>query len=100
VLFRGSSSRNRVIRRFVAVPAFPYPLLDFSDRLEDPLLDEIPQRAQHELDDHQGTTVSISDLWLNVELRRPLVVVSTAMISQQVSGKIFILNCYPTIDDR
>jgi len=77
----GTAEDSRAVRRFL------FQEQDFSDHLEDPLLDEIPQRSQHELDGHQGTTtVSVLDLWRNVEFHRPLLVVSSAMISQQVSG--------------
>jgi MFS family permease len=60
---------------------------DFSNSVEDPLLDETLQGSQHQLDDHrEPTSPSSLDLLMSFELRRPLVVVSSAMISQQVSG--------------
>jgi len=59
----------------------------FTNSVEDPLLEEVPQGFQHELDDRrEPTSVSIPNLLTSFELRRPLVVVSSAMISQQVSG--------------
>ena len=60
--------------------------LGFTNSVEDPLLDET-QGYQHESDNRRGPTpVSIPNLLTSIELRRPLVVVSSAMISQQVSG--------------
>ena len=35
---------------------------------------------------------------MNFELRRPLVVVSSAMVSQQVSGKRSTRRCFPPVD--
>ncbi|KAH9997557.1 hypothetical protein BJV77DRAFT_1058987 [Russula vinacea] len=59
---------------------------EFSNSVEDPLLDETPQGSQHQLDDHrEPTSPSSLNLLMSYELRRPLVVVSSAMISQQVS---------------
>ncbi|KAI0295489.1 general substrate transporter [Russula brevipes] len=62
---------------------------DFSESLGDPLLDEV-RRSPHELDDdddHRGpTSVSITELLTNFELQRPLVIVSSIMICQQLSG--------------
>jgi hypothetical protein len=61
--------------------------LDFADSVDDPLLDETPQGFQHESDDRsESTSVSIPNLLTSLEFRRPLVVVSFVMISQQVSG--------------
>src|SRR5258708_824348 len=63
------------------------PFLEFSNSVEDPLLDETPQESHDGLDDHRGpTSLPSLNLLTNLELRRPLVVVSSAMISQQVSG--------------
>ncbi|KAI0005873.1 general substrate transporter [Russula compacta] len=78
----GKLEESRVVQTFL----FQQP--DFADSVEDPLLgDENPQRSRHELEDHrEPTSVSIPDLWMNIELRRPLVVMSSAMISQQISG--------------
>ena len=66
--------------------------LGFAHGVEDPLLDEAPQGFQHESDDRpESTPVSIPNLLTSLELRRPLVVVSFAMISQQLSGnKIYL----------
>ena len=61
--------------------------LGFADSVDDPLLDETPQGSQHESDDRsEPTSVSILSLLTSLEFRRPLVVVSFAMISQQLSG--------------
>ncbi|KAI9509950.1 general substrate transporter [Russula earlei] len=77
----GKSEDSLVARRFL----FQEP--DSSDSVEDPLLDEIPQGSQRELDDRRGpTTAFISDLLKNAEFHRPLVVVSSVMIAQQISG--------------
>ncbi|KAI0306708.1 general substrate transporter, partial [Multifurca ochricompacta] len=63
---------------------------EFSSSLQAPLLDEIREGSQHESDNSgerlRSTPVSVSDLWKSPELRRPLVVVCSAMISQQLSG--------------
>jgi len=70
-----------------AVQSFLFQEPGFVDCVEDPLLDETPQGFQHESDVRRGpTSVSIPDLLKNFELRRPLVIVSSAMLSQQVSG--------------
>lgn len=61
--------------------------IEFSNSAEDPLLDETVEESQHQLDDHRApTSLSSLKLLMNFELRRPVVVVSSAMISQQVSG--------------
>ncbi|KAI0256531.1 general substrate transporter [Lactifluus subvellereus] len=61
-----------------------------SDSIEDPLIDETRQESRHASDDNWGTlrstSVSTSELLTSPELRQPLVVVSSAMISQQLSG--------------
>jgi len=57
---------------------------------EDPLLDDTGDASRHESDDHwatpSSTSVSIPELLTSPELRRPLVVVSFLMMSQQLSG--------------
>jgi hypothetical protein len=74
----------------IAIPAPHWTdirFLGFTNSAEDPLLDETPQEVQHGSNDRRGPTpVSIPNLLTSIELRRPLVVVSSAMISQQVSG--------------
>jgi len=79
----------------VAIPASLWTnihFLGFAHSVEDPLLDETPEGFQHESDDRrEPTSVSILNLLTSLELRRPLVVVSSAMISQQLSGnKIYL----------
>jgi sugar porter (SP) family MFS transporter len=58
--------------------------------VEGPLLDDTSDDSQHESDDRWGAprsiSVSIAELLKSRELRRPLVVGSVAMISQQLSG--------------
>lgn len=58
--------------------------------VEGPLLDDTGDASQHEADDLWGasrsTSVSIAELLTSRELRRPLVVVSSIMMSQQLSG--------------
>jgi hypothetical protein len=61
--------------------------IEFSNSVEDPLLDETLEESQRQSDDRRGPEpLSSSKLLMTSELRRPLVVVSSAMISQQVSG--------------
>jgi hypothetical protein len=66
------------------------PVPGSSDSIDDPLIDETGQESQHESDDRWGTLtsapISTSDLLTSPELHRPLVVVSFAMICQQLSG--------------
>lgn len=54
------------------------------------MLDDTGDASQHESDDRLGTprstSVSIAELLTSRELRRPLVVVSFLMMSQQLSG--------------
>ena len=61
-----------------------------SASVEDPLLDDTVDASQDESDDRWGTprskSVSVAELLKSRELRRPLVVGSFAMISQQLSG--------------
>ncbi|KAH9048523.1 general substrate transporter [Lactarius hengduanensis] len=58
--------------------------------VESPLLDDAGDASQNELDDRRGTprstSVSVIELLTSRELRRPLVVVSSIMIAQQLSG--------------
>ncbi|KAI0282140.1 general substrate transporter [Russula aff. rugulosa BPL654] len=78
----GKLEESRLVQKFLFRES------ESSNSVEDPLLDETPQGSQHDLDDHRGpTSPSLRDLLMNIELRRPLVVVSSAMVSQQVSGK-------------
>jgi len=77
----GKSEDSRTVQRFL----FQEP--GFAHSVEDPLLDETPEGFQHESDERrESTSVSIPDLLTSLELRRPLIVVSFAMISQQLSG--------------
>ena len=68
--------------------------LELSASVESPLLDDTGEASQHESDDHLGaprsTAVSITELLTSHELRRPVVVVSFLMVSQQLSGMNFL----------
>jgi SP family facilitated glucose transporter-like MFS transporter 3 len=76
--------------RFVHQSCQPVIHRRLSASVEDPLLDDTGDASQDESDDHWGTprskSISITELLKSRELRRPLVVGSFAMISQQLSG--------------
>jgi len=92
---RVSLSRTRWPSFHVAIPASLWAnihFLGFAHSVEDPLLDETPQGFHHETDDpREPTSVSIPSLLTSLELRRPLIIVSSAMISQQLSGNTIYL---------
>ena len=83
-------SRSQVTLIHVAHPVSLWThvlLIEFLSSVEDPLLDETLEESQHQIDDRRGpASLSSAKLLMTSELRRPLVVVSSAMISQQVSG--------------
>ena len=71
-----------------------------SASIEGPLLADTSDDSHHESDDHWGTpsstSVSIPELLTSRELRRPLVVVSFLMMSQQLSGLNVFLFYFPS----
>jgi hypothetical protein len=108
----GKSEDSHTVQRFlfqepgdprfhVAIPALLWTnihFLGFAHSVEDPLLDETPEGFQHESDDRrESTSVSIPNLLTSLELRRPLIVVSFAMISQQLSGNKSTYSWFPSL---
>lgn len=90
VMRKGISSSGQVTPGLYSNPVDWYIRRRLSVSVEGPLLDDTGDASQHESDDRWGTpipvSVSIAELLKSRELRRPLVVGSFAMISQQLSG--------------
>ncbi len=90
VMRKGISSSSQVTSGSYSNPVDWCLLRRLCASVEGPLLDDAGDASQHEPDDHWGTprskSVSVTELLTSRELRRPLVVVSSAMISQQLSG--------------
>ncbi|KAH9981458.1 hypothetical protein BGW80DRAFT_1270347 [Lactifluus volemus] len=80
---QGKTEESRAVKKYLLQQPGP------PESIEDPLIDETRQEPQHESDDRWGTPrtapISTSELLTSLELRRPLVVVSFAMICQQLS---------------
>ncbi|KAI0273858.1 general substrate transporter [Gloeopeniophorella convolvens] len=90
-------TQSRLFKRtgtYVPFSTLPLPSsssrLGPSDSVEDPLLDETSDPVQSESEGEQqavkSTPVSIHNLIQSPEFRRPLVIVSSAMVAQQLSG--------------
>src|SRR5580693_3589355 len=90
VMHNDISSSSQVIRGSYANPVDGIFRCKLSASIEGPLLDDTGDASHRESDDHWGTpsstSVTIPELLTKRELRRPLVVVSFLMISQQLSG--------------